>query len=238
MRMRMVLASHNRHKAEELDPAAAGFEIEPYTGELPPETGSTFRENALIKAQHVHAAIGSTWVLADDSGITAVALGGAPGIYSARYAGEGADRRRQNLAKLLAAVGRRPRPRRAYVAELVAIDPEGRELHARGELRGTLAREPRGSTADSATTPRSSPRARRAPSPRCRPPRRTPISHRAARAAARCARVLAGGLYGRQARPTGLGADGHRGLRAGRWARPTREPPVDLGADHDDVRHR
>ncbi len=144
MPMRMVLASHNRHKAEELTRLMDGFEIEPYTGLLPPETGSSFRENALIKAQHVHAAIGSTWVLADDSGITAVALGGAPGIYSARYAGPDADDQ-ANLDKLLAAVTGDLDRGVAYVAELVAIDPEGRTFHGRGELRGTLAREPRGS---------------------------------------------------------------------------------------------
>ncbi len=82
-------------------------------------------------------------MLADDSGIEAAALGGAPGVYSARYAGEHATDA-QNLAKLLEALHGSADRRVRYVAELVAISPEGRELRARGELRGTLAAEPRG----------------------------------------------------------------------------------------------
>ena len=82
-------------------------------------------------------------MLADDSGIEAAALGGAPGVYSARYAGDGATDA-QNLAKLLGALRGGDDRRVRYVAELVAIAPDGRELRARGELRGTLAAEPRG----------------------------------------------------------------------------------------------
>jgi XTP/dITP diphosphohydrolase len=143
--MRVVLASGNRHKAEELTRLLPGMSVEPYAGELPPETGSSFRENALIKARAVHEVLGGgAWVLADDSGIEARVLGGAPGIRSARYAGEGATDE-QNLRKLLDALAEEDDRRVAYVAELVAIAPDGRELHARGELRGTLAEEPRGS---------------------------------------------------------------------------------------------
>jgi XTP/dITP diphosphohydrolase len=142
--VRIVLASHNRHKAEELTRLLPGHQVQPYPGELPEETGSTFLENARLKAEHVHRALaGSNWVLADDSGIAAEALGGAPGVRSARYAGERATDA-ENLALLLAALeGVRDR-RVCYVAELVAISPDGRELRARGELRGTLAEEPRG----------------------------------------------------------------------------------------------
>jgi|SRR5690349_12720170 XTP/dITP diphosphohydrolase len=145
MSVRMVLASKNRHKAEELTRLLPGFAVEPYPGELPPETGETFRENALIKARHVHGALGGgVWVLADDSGIAAAALGGAPGVRSARFAGEAATDA-ANLQKLLDALAGADDRRVAYVAELVAIAPDGRELHARGELAGTLARAPRGS---------------------------------------------------------------------------------------------
>jgi XTP/dITP diphosphohydrolase len=141
----MVLASTNRHKAEELTRLLPGFAVEPYPGELPPETGETFRENALIKARHVSAALrGGVWVLADDSGIAAAALGGAPGVRSARFAGERATDA-ANLHKLLRALAGADDRRVAYVAELVAIAPDGRELHARGELAGTLATAPRGS---------------------------------------------------------------------------------------------
>jgi XTP/dITP diphosphohydrolase len=141
---RIVLASGNAHKAVELGRVLPGWTVEPYPGELPEETGETFAANALLKARHVHEATGgAAWVLADDSGIEAAALGGAPGVRSARYAGENATDA-QNLGKLLAALRDRDDRRVRYVAELVAIAPDGRELRARGELRGTLAAEPRG----------------------------------------------------------------------------------------------
>jgi XTP/dITP diphosphohydrolase len=141
---RIVLASANPHKAAEFARLLPGYEVTPYSGELPPETGTTFLENARLKAIHVHRATdASAWVLADDSGIEAAALNGAPGVYSARYAGESATDE-QNLAKLLDALRGHADRRVRYVAELVAVSPEGREVHARGELRGTLADAPRG----------------------------------------------------------------------------------------------
>jgi len=143
--MRVVLASGNRHKAHELTRLLPGWEVEPYPGPLPEETGETFRENALLKARHVRGEVdGDLWVLADDSGISAAALGGAPGVRSARFAGEQATDA-ENLAALLQALEAVDDRRVAYVAELVMISPDGRELYARGELRGTLAKEPRGS---------------------------------------------------------------------------------------------
>jgi XTP/dITP diphosphohydrolase len=122
---RLVLASANPHKAQEFARLLPGHEVEPWSGDLPEETGQTFLDNARLKAWHVHNGAPGSWVLADDSGIEAAALGGAPGVRSALA---GSDDRRV-----------------AYVAQLVAIDPDGRELLARGELRGTLAGEPRGS---------------------------------------------------------------------------------------------
>ncbi len=142
---RIVLASGNAHKAVELARVLPGWDVQPYGGGLPEETGETFVANALLKARHVHEAIGrGEWVLADDSGIEAAALGGIPGVRSARYAGEDATDE-QNLAKLLAALAGRDDRRVRYVAELVAIAPDGAELQARGELTGTLALAPRGS---------------------------------------------------------------------------------------------
>ncbi len=142
---RIVLASGNPHKAVELGRVLPGFAVEPYAGDLPDETGETFLANARLKARHVHAALGGgVWVLADDSGIEAAALGGVPGVRSARYAGEDATDE-QNLHKLLDALRGEADRRVRYVAELVAISPQGEELHARGELRGTLAAAPRGS---------------------------------------------------------------------------------------------
>ncbi|HWH65664.1 MAG TPA: non-canonical purine NTP pyrophosphatase, partial [Gaiellales bacterium] len=105
--MKLVLASHNPHKAREFERLLPGFEVEPYPGDLPEETGVTFRDNAELKARHVHAAIGgAAWVLADDSGIEASALDGRPGVRSARFAGEHATDA-ENLDALLTALAGR-----------------------------------------------------------------------------------------------------------------------------------
>jgi XTP/dITP diphosphohydrolase len=142
--VRIVLASGNAHKARELGRLLDGWEVETFAGGLPEETGETFVENARLKARHVHAAVGGAeWVLADDSGIEAAALQGAPGVRSARYAGEDATDE-QNLAKLMGALAESDDRRVRYVAELVAIAPGGGEVSARGELTGTLAAAPRG----------------------------------------------------------------------------------------------
>jgi XTP/dITP diphosphohydrolase len=142
--VRIVLASGNAHKARELGRLLEGWEVETFAGGLPEETGETFLENARLKARHVHAALGGAeWVLADDSGIEAAALQGAPGVRSARYAGEDATDE-QNLAKLMGALAESDDRRVRYVAELVAIAPGGGEVSARGELTGTLAAAPRG----------------------------------------------------------------------------------------------
>jgi XTP/dITP diphosphohydrolase len=142
--VRIVLASGNAHKARELGRLLEGWEVETFAGGLPEETGETFVENARLKARHVHAALGGAeWVLADDSGIEAAALHGVPGVRSARYAGEDATDE-QNLAKLIGALAGSDDRRVRYVAELVAIAPDGGEVTARGELTGTLAAAPRG----------------------------------------------------------------------------------------------
>ena len=142
--LKLVLATHNAHKAREFERLLPGFEVEAYPGRLPAETGETFRDNATLKADHVFAALGGgAWVLADDSGIEAAALGGRPGVRSARFAGEQAGDA-ENLQALLDALANETDRRVAYVAELVLIDPDGRRRYARGELRGTLAAEPRG----------------------------------------------------------------------------------------------
>ena len=107
---RVVLASGNRGKLREFAEllAGTGFELVRQSElgiEPPPETGNTFLENALIKARNASRLTGLP-AIADDSGIEVDALGGAPGVYSARYAGEDASDE-ANLAKLLAALERR-----------------------------------------------------------------------------------------------------------------------------------
>jgi len=142
--MRLVLSSRNDHKLRELEVLLAPHELTPLPAdvELPPETGSTFAENALVKAHAAAAATGLAAV-ADDSGIAAAALDGAPGIYSARYAGPDADDG-ENLAKLLREVRADGDTRVAYVCALVHVTPDGRETVAEGRCEGRLTHQPRG----------------------------------------------------------------------------------------------
>ncbi len=139
---KLLLATHNEHKRRELARLLAGYEVEVLAPELSsPEDGETFVENALGKARAAARATGAV-TIADDSGIEAQALGGAPGVRSARYAGEHASDA-ENLAKLL-----REAPAGsdlAYVCALVYIDPRaGVERVFEGRCTGTLAVEPRG----------------------------------------------------------------------------------------------
>ncbi len=141
----LILATGNQHKLKEMAELLPGVDLEPLPDgvEMPPEDGDSFEANALIKARAAHAATGKA-TIADDSGIEARDLGGAPGIYSARYAGEGASDE-TNLAKLLhevdAAGGER---RAAYVCALALIDESGAEYVFEARCEGTLLREGRG----------------------------------------------------------------------------------------------
>ena len=141
----MILATGNRHKLAEMEELLPGVELQPLPegSELPPEDGDSFAANALIKARAARAATGGV-VVADDSGIAAEDLGGAPGIYSARYAGEGASDE-VNLDKLLrevdAAAGGR---RAAYICVLALIDEAGEEHLFEARCEGRLLAERRG----------------------------------------------------------------------------------------------
>ena len=142
----LVLATRNPHKLKEfrrlIEPVGIAVEPLPDGIELPPEDGTTFAENALPKARTAAAGTGRA-SFADDSGIEAVALGGAPGVRSARYAGESASDT-ENLQKLMreAPVGSPLR----YVCALAYVDPaSGREQLFFGYCRGRLAVRPRGS---------------------------------------------------------------------------------------------
>ncbi len=106
------------------------------------ETGRTFRENALLKARSICAETGLP-VLAEDSGLEVAALGGAPGVYSARYSGEPVDYARNNalLLKNLAGVADR---RARFVDVAVLRLPDGREYVREGILSGRIATAPRG----------------------------------------------------------------------------------------------
>ncbi len=142
--MRLVVATRNPHKLRELAPLLAPLELEPLAEgvELPPETGDTFAGNALLKARAAAEATGRA-AIADDAGIEAAALGGAPGVRSARYAGEDASDE-DNLAKLLDDVPPGGDRRVAYVCVLAYAEPDGEEHLFEGRCDGVLAVEPRG----------------------------------------------------------------------------------------------
>jgi XTP/dITP diphosphohydrolase len=142
----LVLGTRNPHKVREIGRllAPAGLTATPLPAgiELPPETGETFEANALPKARAAAAATGRP-AIADDSGIEAAALGGGPGVRSARFAGPAADDQ-ENLAKLMreAPAGTRLR----YVCALAYVDPRADEERVFfGYCSGQLAAEARGS---------------------------------------------------------------------------------------------
>lgn len=141
----LILATRNPHKLTEMAALLPGVELRPLPAEVeaPPEDGDSFEANALIKARAAHAATGEAAV-ADDSGIEAADLGGAPGIYSARYAGEGASDE-ANLEKLLREVDAVGGDRRAaYVCAIALIDAGGAEHVFEARCEGRLLREGRG----------------------------------------------------------------------------------------------
>jgi XTP/dITP diphosphohydrolase len=136
----VVLATRNGHKLREFGRllAPAGIAVEPLAEhvELPPEVGDSFEANALPKARSAARATGRV-AIADDSGIEAEALGGRPGVYSARYAGLGASDQ-DNLNKLR--VEAPPGSGLRYVCALAIVDPaSGDEAVFYGECRGLLA---------------------------------------------------------------------------------------------------
>ena len=152
MTARLVLATSNQAKVLELcrilaaDPALAGVQL--VAGAqlgLPDveETGDTFAENALLKARAAVAACGLACI-ADDSGLEVKALGGEPGVRSARYAGAHGDDQ-ANMALVLQRLGGLPDRTARFVCVAALVAPDGREWTAHGTLAGTLAEAPRGS---------------------------------------------------------------------------------------------
>ena len=145
----MVLASRNPHKVAELRILLAPHRLVALPNEfgLPSETGASFEENALIKARAAARATAMPAV-ADDSGIVVAALGGAPGIRSARFAGERATDE-QNLQRLLDELDRAVDRRAAYVCVLALVEPgsDGRwkETVVEGRCEGRMIDERRGS---------------------------------------------------------------------------------------------
>ena len=149
--LRLVLASANPDKSREIADilGVEGIEVEPRPAGVPDvdETGDTLEDNARLKAEALVQATGSAAV-ADDTGLEVEALGGAPGVFSARFAGEGATYA-ANVAKLLAeldaAGASAPGERRArFRTVALAAFPDGREVVAEGTVEGTIALAPEG----------------------------------------------------------------------------------------------
>jgi XTP/dITP diphosphohydrolase len=134
------LASRNANKARELEQLMSNWRIDPLEADdYPAEVGATYYENALGKAQFGRTrADPDEWMLGEDSGIEVAALGGGPGVESARSGG--ADPVGWLLDQLDEVADRRAR----YVSELVIVSPAGEELRGTGTLEGRIAAEPRG----------------------------------------------------------------------------------------------
>ena len=148
----VVLATNNAHKVAEIATALdfPGWEFRTLR-ELgiesdPAEDADTFEGNARIKARAAHEASGGLAALADDSGLVVDALDGAPGVHSARYAGEPCDDAANN-AKLLAALADVPDAERTarFASTLVFVDEDGSEIVAEGAVEGRIGHEGRGS---------------------------------------------------------------------------------------------
>ncbi len=138
----LVLATHNANKVREIREILPDFEV---VGEDSgaEETSETFAGNAAIKARAVAARHPGAWVLADDSGLEVFALGGAPGVRSARYAGEDGNTPKNNALLLKNLEGVEDR-RAQFTCAMVLIEPKGTEHVAIGHCPGSILREQHG----------------------------------------------------------------------------------------------
>jgi XTP/dITP diphosphohydrolase len=138
-RLKALFASQNPHKLDELRTALPDWELGLLDAEsFPPEESASYYENAAAKARFGRGLAAGHWVLGEDSGIEAAALGGRPGVESARWADDG-------VAALLDALEGEDDRRARYVCELVAVGADGQERRGTGTLEGTIADTPRGS---------------------------------------------------------------------------------------------
>lgn len=149
--MKIVAATNNKGKVKEIKSILGEIGLEVVSqGEIGldldvEETGTTFEENALLKARAAAQASGMS-ALADDSGLCVDALDGAPGVYSARYAGEGATDA-MLIEKLLTVMSGVPEEKRGaqFVSVVALVTPEGKEFTARGSADGFITESPCGS---------------------------------------------------------------------------------------------
>lgn len=141
--MKIVLATSNKHKVQEINDMVAGSGIEfilPPEGFDPIEDGNTFEENSKIKALEAWK-ISKTWTLADDSGLCIKALGGKPGIHSARYAETPAKRIERVLREMDGISDREAE----FVCAMTLVNPDGKvEFACRGICKGSIGKKPSG----------------------------------------------------------------------------------------------
>ena len=147
--MKIVLASNNAHKLEELRAilSTLGMDVVPQK-EMniniePDENGTTFEENSYIKAKTIMDACGLP-TIADDSGLMVEALGGEPGVYSARYGGESCVTDRDRLNYLLKKMEGETNRNAKFVSVITMLTPDGKKIVARGECPGTILHAYRG----------------------------------------------------------------------------------------------
>ena len=140
--MKLNVATHNVHKLREIGEILPGFEIAPEDPDVE-ETAPDFAGNALIKVRAVAAHHSGEWSMADDSGLEVRALGGAPGVRSARYAGKPCSTPANNALLLKNLDGVEDRAAR-FTCAIALVDPEGREHVVTGHCPGRIAHEPSG----------------------------------------------------------------------------------------------
>ena len=141
--MKLFVATHNQHKIREISQILPGFEIVPDDPEGVEENAPDFAGNALIKVHAIAERHRGEWCMADDSGLEVKALGGAPGVHSARYAGEPTNTPANNalLLKNLEGVGDR---RARFTCCCALVDPSGEEMVVHGHCPGRIAEKAAG----------------------------------------------------------------------------------------------
>ena len=142
--MKLIVATHNQHKIREISQILPDFDIVADDPEGVEENAPDFVGNALIKVRAIAAKHAGYWCLADDSGLEVAALGGAPGVRSARYAGEPSNTPANNALLLKNLTGVTDR-RANFTCAIALVDPSGAEHTAVGRCFGRIAETPSGS---------------------------------------------------------------------------------------------
>lgn len=141
--MKLFVATHNSHKIREISEILSGWEILPDDPEGAEETAEDFRGNALIKVRAIAEKHRGDWCMADDSGLEVAALGGEPGVRSARYAGEPSNTPANNALLLRNLVGKTDRTAN-FTCAIALVSPEGEEFTVEGKCFGKISETPSG----------------------------------------------------------------------------------------------